>query len=100
MRRVQALGERAAALSKCIPGQRVAAYFNDFNYWSRVGGPAYRFSEVVPDEKLKESIGEIISQLGDSVHSEGRGDPLKFFFRMVHWSILLPSWAAFSFLEG
>ncbi|CAE7217190.1 SLC34A1, partial [Symbiodinium pilosum] len=111
--------ERAAALSKCIPGQRVAAYFNDdgmyherillwrshemvwgvltpdldvyledfsgygevgcdsfkikgsdFNYWSRVGGPAYRFSEVVPDEKLKESIGEIISQLGDSVHSE------------------------------
>ena len=30
----------------------------DFDYWSRVGGPCYRFREVVSDEKLKESMGE------------------------------------------
>ena len=36
----------------------------DFDYWSRVGGPCYRFREAVPDEKLKESMGEVIHQLG------------------------------------
>ena len=30
----------------------------DFDYWSRVGGPAYRFNEVVLDETLKQSIAE------------------------------------------
>ena len=110
-------GEKAEVLSRCLPGQRVAAYFNDermyherillwksdgmkwailtpdddvyledfsgygdpgcdsfkvkgehFTYWSRVGGAAYRFSQEISDDILREKIGEALECLGGEVH--------------------------------
>ena len=39
-----------------------------FTYWSRVGAAAYRFSQELSDDVLKEKIGEALDLLGDEVH--------------------------------
>ena len=39
----------------------------NFKYWSRVGGAVYRFSEELPDDKLKNRIGEALGILGEEL---------------------------------
>ena len=49
----------------------------DFQYWSRLGSPVYRFSHDISDAELKGKITESIGSLGDAVHMDGAWRPTK-----------------------
>ncbi|CAE7226848.1 unnamed protein product [Symbiodinium sp. CCMP2456] len=53
----------------------------DFQYWSRVGEAAYRFSRDISDEELNRKIAESIEAFGETVRKTGAWRPTGIFLR-------------------